>query len=353
MSDHAAPPEPRANPDLFGQNAAAAALRDAALGGRPHHAWLITGPEGVGKETLAFRYARWLLAGMPDAAVGQVPLHLDARHPVFSRVASGGHADLKPLAPTVPEGKVRVQIGVDEVRAVPRFLSLTSAEGGWRVVIVDHADWMIGAAQNAVLKTLEEPPPRATLLLLSDAPDRLLPTIRSRCRRLSLPPLQGPDLRGLIARWFSAMPGEEREALARAARGSPGRALRLAEGDGLALARDVEGFLASLPVPDPRGLHALADRIAAKRDGSAFAGFAAMLRDALADAVAGAARGAGRGGGAAPSPPAWLAARPLDEWARLWAELGEVAARTDGLNLDRKEAILGALRGMAGAGRRA
>ena len=330
------PPEPRANPELIGQDEAALALRDAAQGGRPHHAWLLAGPEGVGKATLAYRYARWLLAGGPE---GAPPLALDPSHPVFARVANGSHADLRLLAPEVAEGKVKRQISVEEARTVPRFLAMTPAEGGWRVVIVDEAASLAGEAQNALLKTLEEPPARAVLLLVTDAPDRLLPTVRSRCRRLDLPPLDRPRLDGMLARWLPEMPEAERGRLGGMAAGSPGRALRLAEGDALALHEEVAAFLRSLPRPEPRGLHALADRLAAKRDGSAFVTFVALLRDALAQAL----RQAGRGGEA----PPWLASRSLAEWAGLWDMLGRLANETETLFLDRKQAVLVGLGALA------
>ena len=187
-------------------------------------------------------------------------------------------------------------------------------------------------AQNALLKTLEEPPPRAVLVLTASAPDRLLPTIRSRVRRLDLFPLEAGAMDGVLSRWMPELGPDDRAALAGLAGGSPGRALALAEGEGLAMAREVEGFLARLPRPDPRELHALADRLASKRDGSAFATFFSLLRDAIATAL----RRAGRGEGTAP----WLAGRGLAEWAGLWDMLGRLADETDTLNLDRKQAVL-------------
>ncbi|MFC0410554.1 DNA polymerase III subunit delta' [Roseomonas elaeocarpi] len=332
------PPEPRANPELVGQEGAALALRDATGAGRPHHAWLLAGPQGVGKATLAFRYARWLLAGAPEA---RVPLELAPADPVFSRVANGAHADLRTLSPEVAEGKVKRQISVDEARAVPRFLSMTPAEGGWRVVVVDEAHALNTEAQNALLKTLEEPPARAVLLLATEAPDRLLPTVRSRCRRLDLVPLTDEAMDPLLARWWPEMPEAERATLRTMAAGSPGRALRLVEGEALALQAEVEAFLNSLPNPSPRGLHGLADRLAAKRDGSSFTTFLALLRAAIAGAI----RQAGRGGPA----PAWLGARPLADWATLWDTLGRTADETEALNLDRKQAILVGLGALAGS----
>lgn len=332
-----APPEPRANPDLFGQDGAALALLEAAQGGRPHHAWLLAGPLGVGKATLAYRYARWLLAGQPDAV--EQPLRVDPRDPVFARVANGAHADLRTLSPEVAEGKVKRQISVEEAREVPRFLSMTPAEGGWRAVIVDEAAALANEAQNALLKTLEEPPARAVLILVTDAPDRLLPTVRSRCRRLDLPALETPLLESLLGRWLPEMGEGERATLAGLAAGSPGRALRLAEGEALALQEEVESFLRSLPRPEPRALHVLADRLAAKRDGSSFTTFVNLLRDAIATAV----RQTGRG---APPPP-WLGQRPLADWAGLWDTLGRMAEETELLNLDRKQAVLVGLGALA------
>ncbi len=254
-------------------------------------------------------------------------------------MANGAHADLRGLAPLVAAGKVKRQISVDEARAVPRFLSMTPAEGGWRAVVVDEAQAMNAESQNALLKTLEEPPPRAVLLLVTDAPNRLLPTVRSRCRRLELPPLPDATLGGLLARWLPALPAADRDALARLAAGSPGRALRLAEGEALALQAEVTGFLAGLPRVEPRALHALADRLAAKRDGSSLTTFLLLLREAMGRAV----RDAARGTEAQP----WLRSRTLAEWASLWDMLGRLSIETETLSLDRKQAVLTGLGALA------
>jgi DNA polymerase-3 subunit delta' len=330
------PPEPRANPDLFGHDHAAQTLADAANSGRLHHAWLLTGPRGVGKATLAFRFARWLLAGRPST---DSPLFLPPTDATFRRVAAAGHADLRSLAPNAGERGVKMMIRVDEVRQVPRFLSLTAAEGGWRIVLVEQAEAMNAEAQNALLKTLEEPPPRALLLLTTAAPDGLLPTIRSRCRRVDLFPLAPPQMEQVLSQWLPDLDGQQRAALARISGGAPGRALELAEGEGLTLQAEVDAFLRSLPHPDPRVLHQLSDRLAAKRDGSALVMFFDLLRSSLADAV----RVAARGGVPAP----YLAARPLADWASLWDTLGRLADETETLNLDRKQAVLNGLSRLA------
>ncbi len=297
---------------------------------------MLTGPRGVGKATLAFRFARWLLAGRP---VGPSPLFLPPSDPTFRRVASSGHADLRSLAPNAGEKGVKMMIRVDEVRAVPRFLAMTAAEGGWRIVIVEQVEAMNAEAQNALLKTLEEPPPRALLLLTTAAPDRLLPTIRSRCRRVDLFPLPGSEMDHLLSQWLPELDAGQRAALARISGGAPGRALELAEGEGLLLQAEVDAFLAQLPHPEPRALHQLADKLAAKRDGSALTTFMDLLRAQLAEAI----RRAGRGHEAAP----YLSARPLAEWASLWDTLGRLADETETLNLDRKQAVLTGLSQLA------
>ena len=330
------PPEPRANPELVGHDDAALALMEAAGAERLHHAWLLAGPRGVGKATLAYRFARWLLAGRPS---GGTPLGVPVGHPIFRRVASGGHADLRVLAPNAGERGVKLMIRVDEVRQVPRFLGLTAAEGGWRIVIVEQAEAMNAEAQNALLKTLEEPPARALLLLTAAAPDRLLPTIRSRCRRIDLFPLPQSDMETVLQRWLPELQPEQRGVLTRISGGAPGRALQLAEGEGLALYSQVEEFLGSLPGPDPRRLHQLADSLAAKRDGSAFVTFMELLRGGLGEAIRAAARGQ--------PAPGFIAGRPLADWASLWDTLGRLADETETLNLDRKQAVLSGLSQLA------
>ncbi|WP_439548335.1 DNA polymerase III subunit delta' [Falsiroseomonas sp.] len=327
----------RSNPDLFGHDAAAAVLEKAARSGRLPHAWMAAGPPGIGKATLGYRFARWLMAGMAEkpAAEGATALHLAPDHPTFRRIAAGAHADLRALRPNTGDTGVKKVIRVDDARAAIRFMAMTPAEGGWRFVLVDGAELLQPQAANALLKTLEEPPPRAVLMLTTAAPDRLLPTILSRVRRLDLSPLAEAPMDTLLKRLQPDLNPTERSALARIAQGSPGRALMLAEGEGLAIQAMVDEVLNGLAQGDRRRWHALAEGVAAKRDGSSFATFIALMRQAISTAVRGAARGQ--------TPPPWLALRPLAEWSTLWDSLGRLATETDLLSLDRKQAVLTAL----------
>ena len=330
MTDAVAP-EPRANPHLVGHEHAERLLRDAALAGRLHHAWLIGGGGGIGKATLAYRFARALLAGFPGDG-----LALDRDHPVFRRVARGTHADLAVLERSWDDKRkrMRTEIVADEVRAIGDFLALTPAEGGWRVVIVDGAEHLNRAAANAMLKLLEEPPSRAILLLVSAAPGRLLPTIRSRCRTLRLAPL---DRAAMIRALGGLAPGitqDEARHLVLAAGGAPGRALEAASAGFRAIGDAVEAALRRADarrdaVPDHAD-ETLADQLARTEDG--FDEFTSRLRAVLEDRARQVARAGGQRDLAA---AASLAEASL--------AIGALRERTTGLNLDKRQAILSTL----------
>ena len=334
------PPEPRANAILLGHDAAEATLLDAWRGGRLHHAWLITGPDGVGKATLAYRFARRLLAGLPDEGT----LALDPAHPVFRRVAAGSHADLLTVERGYDERRkrMRTQIAVEDVRKIGGFMSLTPAEGGWRVAIVDGAEELNQAAANALLKVLEEPPQRAILLLVCAAPGRLLPTIRSRCRRLRLTPLEAEAMERLLGEYLPALSEDERGRLATLAEGSPGRALALAEEEGIAISALVDRVLAELPGLAPLRAYEVADALG--RGETAFSTFMDLLRASLAAAVREVVRGS-----ADPEQSRLVALRPLDAWGDVWHALTRLQDETERFALDRRQAIVSGLGMLSGS----
>lgn len=219
-------PHPRETPRLVGQDAAVAAFAAAAQAGRLHHGWLITGPRGTGKATLAWAIARWLLAGAETA-----DLSVPAGHPVSRRLLALSEPRLHLVRRNLDDkGRLRAEIVVDDIRRLLSFFHMSATEGGRRVAIIDAADDMNPAAANAVLKMLEEPPRGAVLLLIAHQPAGLLPTIRSRCRELRLKPLSPDDMAAALAPLD--VPGDP-VMLAALAEGSVGEALRLAWQDGL------------------------------------------------------------------------------------------------------------------------
>jgi DNA polymerase-3 subunit delta' len=264
--DETEQPHPRATTAWFGHEAAERTLLDAYRGGRVPHAWLIGGPAGIGKATLAYRFARFVLAHPdPGAAAVQAAesLKVDPTHPVARRIAAQAQGDLLVLERTVGDtGKLRTRIAVGDVRRSVSFFGSTAGEGGWRIAVVDSVDELNKESANALLKVLEEPPVRALLLLVSHAPGRVLATIRSRCRVLPLRPLSSGDVARAAATALGRRPDEpDLRAAADAADGSVARALLLLEGSALALRQRVLDLLAQLPNPDKRALHALGDAI--------------------------------------------------------------------------------------------
>lgn len=326
--DAVEPPHPRETNAWFGHAAAERALVDAYRGGRIAHAWLIGGPPGIGKATLAYRMARFVLAHPdPSARVveGATTLAVGPAHPVARRIAARAHADLLVLERTEGEsGALRTVITVEEVRRTVSFFGRTAGEGGWRVCIVDAADELqYPQGSNALLKVLEEPPPRALFLLVSHAPGRLLATIRSRCRPLAMRPLAAED----VARAAAATLGRSEDdaevaAAASAADGSVGRAVMLLGGAALKLRERVGELLAALPSVDPMALHALGDALG-RADPQTFATFVDTVRDWLSARLA---RGAGE--------PARLA-----QMAQVWEKLNRAAREVEVFNLDRKPMV--------------
>lgn len=358
-------PAPRDNAILIGHEAAERSFVDAWRSGRLAHAWLITGPRGIGKATLAFRCARFVLAeGSGGADRGEIPegLALAPDHPVFRRVASGGHTDLLVAERGLDDkGRRRAEIVVDEIRAVNRFLALTPGEGAWRVAIVDSADELNRNAANALLKLLEEPPTRTLFLLVGHAPARLPATILSRCRRLALRPLPDEAFAAVLTAVAPTLAAEDVRGLARLAEGSPGRALALAEQGGLALYRELIRLLEELPALDVRALHRLGDRMSGRDGIELFRTLADLLTWWLGRLVETGARGeesgegAGQGVEVVPGEAAlrrrFLACRDLDQWVGVWEKLGHLFARAEAVNLEPKQVLLNAFHALQQAAR--
>lgn len=337
-------PHPRETRHLFGHAAAEAEILAAHAAGRMHHAWLLTGPRGLGKATLAWRAARFLLAAPDDAGGLFAPAPPDSLdvapdHPVARRMLALAEPRLCLIRRgSTDTGKaLSAVISVDEVRRLRKFLGLSAADGGHRAVIVDAADEMNPSAANAILKALEEPPPRVTFFLVCHQPARILPTIRSRCRELRLGPLGAADMARALDQ--AGVQADDPAALAELSGGSVGEAIRIAAEDGLALYARIVALLADLPRIDRPRATALADWVATR--GAAEARFDLTVR--LVDLCLARIARAGATGlippEAAPGEAALIARlAPGPDQARAWADLAEGltarARRGRAVNLD-------------------
>jgi DNA polymerase III subunit delta' len=260
-------PHPRATGVLFGHASAESTLLAAYRSGRVPHAFLIAGPAGIGKATLAYRMARFVLAH-PDPSSRDVKaaasLAVADAHPVARRIAAQAQPDLLVIERTLNDkGVLHKQIAVDDIRKTVAFFGSTAGEGGWRVAIVDAVDELNKSGANALLKVLEEPPQRALLLLVSHSAARVPATLRSRCRILTLRPLGEADIAAAVAAATGgAADDAEIAAAAAAADGSVARALALLDEGALELRQKALDLLDRLPALDARALHALGEALA-------------------------------------------------------------------------------------------
>ena len=339
MARAAAEPEREALPhprDIYAYDHGEAVERpflEALERGRLHHAWLLCGLEGLGKATFAYRAARRLLGAAPDP--GQGLLGASPSDPVSRQVAARSHPDLMVLERVGEDGKPRKVIPVDEARRLPEFFAKAPASAPYRVAIIDAVDDMNTNAANALLKTLEEPPPRGVLFLVSHSPGGLLPTIRSRCRRLRFDPWAEEDVVGFLHARTGATT-EEALRLARMARGAPGRAMALAVAGALGVDDAAHALLRGLADGDTNGLQALSESFRGPEGLERFQ----LLFERLADQVRQTAVANAMEGRA-----------PGERWAEVWDMLIRLPRDVEAVNLDRADAFWTAVADLRAAAR--
>ncbi|MFT4121530.1 DNA polymerase III subunit delta' [Bradyrhizobium sp.] len=336
-------PHPRETDVLFGHREAETALLTAYRSGRIPHAWLIGGPQGIGKATLAYRMARFVLAhGLPTAPAVQraESLAIDRDDAVARQVAAGSHGGLLTLERTANDrGVMRTVITVDETRETITFFGSTAAAEGWRVCIVDTVDELNPNAANALLKILEEPPQRSLFLLVSHAPARVLATIQSRCRKLRLRPLATDEVIAAATNAADLDPTDPalREA-AEVSEGSVARALTLLGGDALKLQQRTAALLARLPQVDPRELHTLGDSLGTS-DRVALAAFIDGIDRWIAERLH------------ADEASANQNLPRLARLAEVWEKIVRAARETETYNLERKPLVFSVFGWLADATR--
>ncbi len=344
---------PRFAASLVGQSTAENEFLTAFNSGRLHHAWLITGPRGVGKATLAWRIAKFLLSQEDDGADSMFgestkPTSLDTSpdHPIVRRIAALGEPRLylarRPY--DVKTKKLKSAITVDEIRKLKSFFNMSAADGGWRVAIIDAADELNGPAANALLKILEEPPEKVIILLVCHQPSRMLPTIRSRCRAMRCATLSAPDLQTVLDTSDLGF-GQIDPALATLSAGSVGEAIRLQLTDGLKIYTQISAVAANAPNMDRTRALALADSCVGK---AAEARYDMVIRLYATFLARLAKYGASQPSVVEEAAPgeaqlfAKLAPSPGDgrKWAQLLQDITDRAQHARAVNLDPSSVIL-------------
>lgn len=346
---------------IQGHDTAEQMFLDAYNSDRLHHAWLITGPRGIGKALLAHKMARFLLHNPPGQDTGAslfggslekialTTLDTDPNSNTNLVINAGGHSGLIVIERQLNDkGKMRAEIVVEDVRKLQNFFAKTSLEGGWRIVIIDSADEMNRNAANAVLKALEEPPKNALLILLAHAPGRLLPTITSRCRKIRLNTLEPETVSEILVKQHPDLSADDINGYAILSDGSPGYAINLVEHQGLELYIQLLEILSSLPNLDVPKAHKLADSLSTKKVEKKYALFGELLTSFINRMIRHVA--ALEHEKKSPVKAALtgelelmvaLGQRlPLDQWVDLWEKITHKMGR---VNLDRKQVILNIL----------
>lgn len=339
-------PHPRDSYNFFGHAKAEADLLRAYLAGQLPQAFIIGGPSGIGKATLAWRLARFLLANPDPATAAREPrmdLFVPPAHPVSHQISAMAHPDFVLLRREWnPETKKHyTQIQIEDVRRAIHMFQQAAGQGGYRVCILDCAEDLNPSSANALLKLIEEPPPRSLFLILAHRPGRILPTLRSRCQKILLKPLAPADIREIVAGlgppWSSA--GETRLAAAMAqAQGSVHHVLRLLDDRGIELDALLDRLLNGLPHINWSEVHVLADRITARNNSRDYEMVLATIEDWLDAKVrlkAQTLKGAG----------AW----PLAPYALVWEKLAEAAREAEIFNLDKRPLVLSLFKDLAAA----
>jgi DNA polymerase-3 subunit delta' len=268
---------------IVGQDRAVEQFASAWASRKLHHAWLLAGPKGVGKASFARAAARRVLADAAGPEVHLPGVETPVEHPIGKLVDARSHYDFRVLERLLNEktDKLARNISVDQIRELGDFLGLTPALSQWRVIIVDSADDLEKSAANALLKILEEPPPNTVFFLVSHAPGRLLPTIRSRCRLLHFEALADDAMTSILEDRSRTLSPAERKRVVEMSFGSAGRALAFAE---LGLAKLEEAAIAILRGGDPTNAQraALASELGKKASAERYAAFLELAPSLIA-----------------------------------------------------------------------
>lgn len=328
-------PHPRETYSLLGHEQAEKIFLKAMTGGRSHHAWLITGVKGIGKATLAYRMTRYLLGASQLLHEG---LDFSADDPVVQRLASLGHGNVFILRRPydLKTKKLRSEIPVDEARKLKDFLSQKPSETGWRVVIIDSMDEMNRNAENAILKSLEEPPEKTMFFLISSNPGRLLPTIRSRCVSLGLKAVPQNQIRT----WLTGHTQQDADiidAAVKLSRGGPGRAFALYESADHVLI-PLSRYIASLTKPADRNDVKVSQALARNERRPE----RLLFWETLSDLLEAQARFTASGTWTSAFKP-FPISKPAKQWCHLAQRSLQLAGQADGLNMDHTSVMMTAL----------
>ncbi|MEP0520689.1 MAG: DNA polymerase III subunit delta' [Hyphomicrobiales bacterium] len=319
--------QPRKADCLIGAEELQRGFLEALSQGKLHHAWLIGGPESCGKATFAYLAAKFLLSHQGHAAAvatGATRFSIAENSPAAAKISAGSHSDLLLFSRRWDQENKRMTAGipVDDVRRLTHFFGSTAGEGGWRIVIVDKVDDMAPSAANALLKSLEEPPSNCLFFLLSDHPQRLLPTIRSRCRRAHMNALDHAQMSEVLNEHLDVFDVEAFEGISELAAGRVQYAIDLLQQDHSDLRHDMQARLEEGP-NETRNLHALADSLSVRGRDALFDEFMERMRLFVHKRALLAASSGGK-----------------NPWVEVWDELGRQQVQTDTFNLDKKQLIL-------------